>query len=205
MNLRVDLILESEQRSASLLSLKLLIRIVAALVPLGLLFLVGSQVMEIVVINSEVRGLEAEWKKMGPREKRAWEQAYEYQLNLAVRNELNGWRNSRVNWHEQIVALMQEIPTNVQLQSLSVGHAFQLIDDKVPARLFSIDMKGKAFGTNAESSVRRIERRLTEGPAFSNLTSKVEVPQFVADTARGADKNDRIFAVTCQCKERKLE
>ena len=205
MNLRVDLILETERRSASVLSLKGFVRIVLIVIPLVILLLIGNEIMDLMTLRNEVNAQETEWRMAGPKEKKAGELAVQYQLNLAMRKELDGWRNSRLDWHQQLSAIMTETPTNVQFQSLSVGHAFQLIEDKTPARVFSMELRGRASGADAEAGVRQIEHRLTQGPAFSNLTRKVEVPQYGADAAKGADKNDRIFVITCGYRERKLE
>lgn len=205
MNLRVDLILESEQRSGSIVTVKSLVRIVSILVPLIVVLLLSWQAYGVVRIKSELRSTEARWQSVEPLEKKAKELAQERQANEDQLAQLNGWRKSHIDWNAHLLQLFHSVPENIQLQNLRVSQALQVTSNKAPARVFTLELRGKAFGAEAESSVNSFKRLLSDDPAFTNDLIKVEVPLFGADTAAGAGKNDRVFEIRCGYRERLFE
>lgn len=205
MNLRVDLILESEQRSASLISRKSLIRIVSIVIPAVIVLLVTLQVMRLLAVKNEERAVEARWLTTEPLEKKAGELAGVRRANDALLAELEGWSKSRISWNEQLLALTSVVPTNMQLTELRIGQTFQVIQDKVPARVFGMNLKGMSYGTEAESSVKKMEQTLSQDALFSNLIRRVEVPMYGAANTEGANKDDRIFEIRCGYRERAFE
>jgi hypothetical protein len=205
MNLRVDLILESEQRSASLISQKSLIRIVSIVVPVVIIVFMALQVTRLLAVKSEEKAVEARWLTTEPLEKKAGELAGVRRANDALLAELEGWSKSRVRWNEQLVALMTVVPTNIQLTELRIGQTFQVIQDKVPARVFAMSLKGMAYGAEAESSVKKLEQIFSQDASFSNVIQKVEVPMYGAANTEGAGKDDRVFEIRCSYRERTFE
>ena len=205
MNLRVDLILESEQRSGSIITVKSLVRIVSILVPLVVGLLLAWQAYGLVRIKTELRSTEARWQSVEPLEMKAKKLAQERQANEDQLAQLNGWRKSHMDWHAHLLQLFHSVPENIQLQNLRISQALQVTSNKVPARAFTLELRGKAVGVEAESSVNSYKRMLLEGPAFSNDVTRVEVPLFGADTTAGAGKNDRIFEIRCSYRERLFE
>jgi len=198
MNLRVDLILASEQRSGSLLSLKSLLRIATIVGPLVLILIIGTAVLKTMKLTRKLNDLETQWQCEEPKKKRASELKKEVATNVALKEELEGWSKSHLDWHQQLLGLQRATADDIQLTSLRVSHAIQLVDDeKTPARVFAATMKGTALGEKAELSVRRLERLLAQAPAFSNIMDRVEVSKYGADTRSGASKSDRVFEINC--------
>ena len=202
MNLRVDFILETEQRSGSVISVKFLIRVVAIIVPLIVALLLAWQIYGLIRVKSEFRSTENQWQSVEPLEKKAKELAQERLANEDLVAQLNGWRTSRLDWHLHLLRFFHHVPGNIQLVNLRISQALQVVDDKAPARVFTLDLHGKAFGADAESSVKSLERLLAADPAFSNDVKKVEVPLYGADVTAGAGKNDRVFELRCSYRER---
>jgi len=205
MNLRVDLILESEQRSGSLLNKKFLLRAVAIVVPLAVLLLIFKEAGRALRLNGELTALTQQWKVIEPKQQQALRFMETYRWNLEIQKELEGWRKSRLDWHTQLVGLMRETPRNIQLQSLRVDQALQMVDNKTPARKFTLALKGKAVGVDAETAVKLLERRLREAPPFAGITTNVQVTQFGADPSKDAKKEDRIFEISCAYRDLKFE
>lgn len=206
MNLRVDLILVNEQRSASLISRKMLIRLGSVVGPLLLLTLIAMQIASYLRVRADTAMKEDAWKALEPRQKAALQYAAAFQANGAIQKELEGWKKSHINWHEQLIALIRETPRNIQLQALSLSQVLQLVDNgKTPARAFSMVLKGKAVGDQAEQNVQEFNRKLMTAASFGGATTNAEVQQFGADTSKDAGKQDRVFQILCRYRERKFE
>lgn len=204
MNLRVDLILESEQRSASRLNSKTLTRISVIAVPAVVGLLIACAVVNTISLNSRVRMAEAEWKNIEPKKKKALDLADQVQVNLDILNELEGWNKSHVNWHAQLNALQGIVPPKIQLERLRISQTLQLLDGKTPARVFTMILNGKATGATAERDVHELKRQLEKSPFFSPLMGDVTVPKYGPSTAKDADKSDRMFQIDCPYKPRKF-
>lgn len=205
MNLRVDLILLTEQRSASVINRKMLIRLTTIVVPLLLITLTAMQVLSFLSVRADAGAKETEWKILEPKQEAALRRRGEFDANRLIQKELDGWRKSHANWHEQMVALVCETPGNIQIRSLTLIQVLQLIDKKTPVRSFSMVLGGKAVGTEAEQNVQELNRRLMSAPSFGGSITNAEVQQFGADKAKDADKQDRVFEILCRYRERKFE
>lgn len=205
MNLRVDLILVTEQRSSSIINPRMLLRLACIAGPLLLAFVVLMQVSAYMRLRSDLNGKQADWKLLEPKEKAAVEQARAFQANSAVQKELSGWKKAHIDWHEQMIALLREVPRSIQLQTLSISEVLQLVNGKIPARSFSMLIKGKAVGADAEVSVQELNKRLMQSPGFQGVVADAEVQQFGADAAKDAGKQDRVFQILCHYREREFE
>jgi len=205
MNLRVDLILESEQRSGSLVSLKALGRIAAFLLPALLILAVFSAFRNMKEVTDELAELEAQWAEVKPKQIEVLNLNEEFLANRRTRKELEGWRHSRVDWHEQVVGLMREVPGTIQLTRMRINQALQLIDEQVPARVFSLSLEGTAVGEEAEENVQILKRQLQRATPFEGVIEQVEVTRFAKDTAKSAHKDDRTFRVECKFAPREFE
>jgi hypothetical protein len=195
MNLRVDLIDDSERRSASLLNMKSMMRIGSFVVPSVFLLLIVIQAINTIRVKNELGVLESQWESALPRKQQAQKVREELLRNEALVAELDGWKKAMVPWDEQLLGLMLAAPPNVQFRQLRLSHHLQLIDDKAPARFYAMDIEGRAVGDLAEQSVQLLRRRVQEGDMFTGRVDTVVVSQFGADTAEAARKTDRTFAI----------
>jgi hypothetical protein len=203
MNLRVDLILQTEQRSASVLNLKALTRIAIITVPAILVVMLLMVVLQVMSLKSDVNRLTAEWDSKKPEKEKAEALSAEMAKARGVMAEFTGWQNSRVCWHEQLAGLMGVIPDNMVLDMLRVDQRVDTADGS-PSRASKIILSGKSYGDQSEQNVILLRRDLTEIEKFSNLIHTVEV-RLAPDDTKGADKNDRNFNVDVTYKSRKFE
>ena len=219
MNLRVDLILPTEQRSASVVSVKSLIRIAAIVVPLVLLIVIAWVVTSLMQTRGELNRLEAQWDEFGAE--KAWGPKKELtpqkvidarnikaELNktLAIEKSLAGWATSRMLWDEQLKGIRKEIPPalRIQLTKLTVVSTMG-VSSKTPVRANFLTMMGVAYGDNAETSVQTFQKALLNTSSSAGRVVSVEVPQCVDNKAPGANKSDRFFKIDMQYKPRKFE
>ena len=205
MNLRVDLILPTEQRSASVINVKSLVRIATIVVPTILGLLIALAVMNMIRISSELRNLESQWKEAKPRKEAAAALRKELAGNQDLEKKLTGWTNSRLNWHEQLRGIQKEIPAELQIQlaALTIGSSMVLVD-KVPGRAASLTLKGVAFGENTEANVQKLKASLQQSTTLAAHIGAVEVTRFDASKAAGANKLDRFFQIDAPYKPRKF-
>ena len=115
--------------------------------------------------------------------------------------EIKGWPNARIEWHEQLREVQRQLPVekHIQLTGINVSMENTLIDNKKPARAFSMVIKGHATGKrpNPPSTVKEFERGLPRSPLFKEMIEEVEVLAFKEDTAPGARRSDRQFEFNC--------
>ena len=205
MNLRVDLILESEQRSGSIVNPKSVLRIVAILIPLILVGLFVQQFLTAARLRREMENLSLTWDTARPQQEKARQMIEGFQAQGDIRKELQGWQLSRIRWNEQLIGLVRVVPENVQLFSFSMNQSQRLIEEKTPARAYTTSMRGKAVGPTAEMSIRALERRLASEPPFEDVVAAVTVPEYGADTSPGASRDDRVFRIDSRYEEQPFE
>ena len=201
MNLRVDLILTDEQRSGSLVSVKSLGRVGSILIPLTILGLIFKLVWSAHQMNADFQTLQDDLEITKPRHSEAIELMETFAINRAVRDELAGRANSKLDWGEQIMGLMQIIPTNVQLRTMHAIELQTLINDRIPAREITLDLTGLAVNKDAESGVETFVEHLRSASPFANVVSNV-VMDGRADNTVGAAPTDRIFEINAKYYKR---
>ena len=198
MNLRVDLILETEQRSGSAVNLQSIKRVGAVVGPAIAALLVAIGIWNVIRVQHEYKMLNSEWELTEPQRDAADRQLSAFQVNVRVLKEMEGWEKARIQWHSQLEGLVRVVPANVQLDSMRVSQNFQLVNDnKTQARVYSMEVRGKAIGQGAEDSVRQLERALANRQPFKSSIESVKVPVYGADPSTDADRNDRIFGIKC--------
>jgi hypothetical protein len=193
MNLHVDLILPSEQRSASALNGRALLRLACIAVPSALAaagFVVFFQVM---ALQSEVASLEGRWEAARPRKERAVELRTKLATQRRMVAEIKSWQNARTEWHRQLDALQALVPAEIQLRVLRITHSFQVVEKKHAARVYDFVCSGRAEGAEAQQNVETLRVALVECEGLAPRMGDVTVTRFAADSSRGAAKTDRVF------------
>jgi hypothetical protein len=199
MSMRVDLILQSEQRSASVFTPKMLIRILSFVLPALLLLAVASLVMKVMGLSAEHERLDRDWLKAGPKQEQAIKLTGQLNANRRILDELEGWRKAQMVWHNQLAALPKITPAAVQLTDLNVDQVLEAAEkEKALGRSFTMQLQGRAVGKSADMMVDELENSLKTMSEFAPLIESVEVVSFMADTARGASEDDRLFEIRCK-------
>jgi len=205
MNLQVDLIYQSERRSASTLNLKAALRVLTIVVPAAAVLLIVLLIVNFLQRKYEVALLEAKWDATSPRKREADVLRNQVSRNRAILAQLQGLEKSRLDWRRQLAGLLVEVPGGIQLRNLTAGQFLHLEQERVPARTFSMTVTGKATGISADADVERLRRRLLDSPIYAPEMETVEVASYGVDSTRGADRDDRAFRIDCTYSTRQFE
>ncbi len=206
MNLRVDLILESERRSGSRVSLALVGRVAAVAVPALAALWVVSMIVQYQRVQGELRHAERTWSRMQAE----YDAAVALRTNLVERrallSEIEGWRRARVDWHAQFEALRRGVPDQVQITDLRMDSLIQAASNRT-VRQAKLQLSGKTGGPEADAHVAGLLSELQQNPVFTNVIRSAEVPRgsFSQDPAPTATKQDRVFLIVCDFGTREFE
>ena len=207
MNLRVDLILESEQRSGSPVSGKGIVRIASLVVPTIIAFIVILGLLNVRAVSSTVKNREREWSRKKIQQEDAVTLRKAVVRNQAVWDEIESWRTTRTDVALLLAALQREVPASVQLVDLTFSDDFAFDEDKGVVRRLKLTINGLADGFKAKDAVEKLTRRLQTLPAFTNSIESAAVPPgaFAADRSPDAPKSRRVFRIECTFYESPLE
>ena len=201
MSLQVNLLIPSEQRSASPINLKLLVRLAYLAVPAGVLLVIASAVIDLLTLKSELHRLEERWGELEPRKKAAQQEQVVIMRNRDILAELQGWRNSQMLWHAALSNVCDEVPASTQIQTLTISQDTPLLGKQVPARVFRLQVAGKAKGSRSEQDIQTLSQRLGRLECISSA----RVSNYRADYSQGAEEDDRVFSIVCEFVARKFE
>lgn len=198
MNFRINLILDTEKRSTSIISAKAVLRICTIVVPIIIVIAL------VLTVLSSINMQHYRDQLVRENEQRAGEKAKATQLKQKVTDamyileEVRSWKNARLNWHEQLMGIMQYTPTNVNLTKLMLTTDLKLVDNnKTPARIFSLELHGKAKGTGSDESLINFLQAFKTQPSFgTNIIQTVNL-EGKEDLSLGASKDDRVFTLNC--------
>ncbi len=195
MNLCVNLILESEQRSASPVSLRNLRRALPFLVPVAVLLLGAKVAAEMMALRNQLRVAELLWRDAEERQKKAILVRQKADESERILRDLEGWRRGCPPWHRQLAAVPVVVRPQMQLQTLRLSQTLQqLPPDRKPARAYTLEIAGRATGPTAERDVQGLTRDLRESPPFAECMREVEVTKYDVDPLNRAH---RIFEIRC--------
>ncbi len=196
MNLRVNLFLPGEQRSATPLNPRTVLRVFAVAVPGAFLLLIVATVSDLVSLRSELNQVEARWRQIEPKKKQAEQEQADILANKDIAMEIEGWSSARFDWGSTLAALCADVPTNIQFIAFQVSQDMPLIDKKVPARVCRLQLAGRASGRSVEVEIEHLRDRATKLP----IVASARITQYGADTAPNANEFDRVFGIECVFK-----
>ncbi|MEI6971442.1 MAG: hypothetical protein WCL44_07965 [bacterium] len=202
-SLRVDIILESERRSASPVSLKAAAKIIGGLV---LTLLVAGVLIYIINAQSAKRrraDIEQDWERTSKIEARIRGDQKDLDWLNDVHAEIEGWKQARMLWHQHLADFQALVPPNIQITSFQV-------DEQIPTtgtgarltsmRAFTLNLQGRAEGDNPRGAVDGFLTALRQGAGFSNLVEEAKVLKI--DTNPLDKTNHRIFTILVKYKAR---
>lgn len=199
MNLRVDLILETEQRSASPVSLTFVIRLLAITL-LSVLVLVSIFYFKrMQETASETRGLNNNISAI----------RFKYDAHLALKSKLTvqggvlaeckSWEKGHIEWFAALAAIARLVPPTIQLRDVKIERINSTVNKK-PVRLVTLYIKGRAVGENAAPDVDKLRQDILKTPEFVTAVKEVVIPagSFKMDSDPRASKADRVFELVCR-------
>jgi len=203
MSLRVNLILEEEQRSGSKLNMKSFLRISGIVAPALLALLIGQQALSSFLIVSQLDILESQWSAIEPKQKLAVRLASRLGANLKTKTELDAWEAAKPAWNRLLVAIMEAVPRSIQLTSMRVA----LVEENTktpptpspPTRQYQLIMDGVTRDINSMLVVQAFEKSILTHPDLEPVIESVKVANFAA-TSDSDDEWSRIFTIDCRLK-----
>ncbi len=202
MNMHINLILDSEKRSGSSVSLKFVGRSVAVVSPVLAGILIAVLVMLGRSAEQNLRFAEQGLQQQEP--------IYQAVLSLdqkskdlrQVADALEGWADSRADWGWVLDRFQGVVPPAIQLLLITFNETIGPVDN-VPARIAKLYIKGKVMGDRAEDAVQTLYQTLNAKPVFTNIFAQVDVKRFEASEDAAA-KDTRVFEIECVLKPRKI-
>lgn len=191
-NLRVDVILESEQRSASPVGIKVVGRIAGIGLGAVVLMLILSFVVRVTYARSERDGLKKNWDSLSPILEKVKEYQGEVRANKDLLDGIKGWNRSRMSWHGHLSDFQNTVPGEIQITSLQASEQV-LMQGSTPALVVMMDLRGIAVGRDPESAVKAVERLgsvMKSASGFSNLVENTDIES--CDEVPG-EQNQRTF------------
>lgn len=204
MNLRVDLIMESEQRSANVLNVKSLIRISILAVPAIIIGTILVSSINVMHTKIRLKNLTDKWEIAEKRQAEARGMNNDKALRNNIKTEILGWKNTHIDWHTQLLALQRMASLNMQFTRLNISQKIELINKKNPGRFFILDLKGIAVGADAETNVQSFIANIREMEVFSTEMDDVIINNFGESSEKGASKHDREFSIQCVYKQKEF-
>lgn len=202
MNLHINLLLKSEERSASRISRKFIIKASAVFSGLLLLALV---IIVLAGARSAQQALffaEQEKKQLESAFRTVNELRQELTSLQELTNAIMSWAQTRPDWPLLLSGVQSVVPASIQLTRLTANENIAAIDN-TPTRVVTLYLQGKAAGEHAETDVQELEKNLKEKSPFSGIMEFAQVKQFEAVKNEGQE-NMRVFDVECRFKTLKL-
>jgi hypothetical protein len=210
MNLRVNLIDDHERRDCSVITARFLVCLLGGLVVAVILIVLG---VTFAASQRNAAALKEETWKWGRIEadfKRAQALATRRQAIECVASDLDGWRNARHSWRDELTAIASSIPENMQLTELRMTSEISVLPAAAPAAApkvtpakppelsASLRLIGKTSSPTAEADVARLRDVFSEHP-FSNTISSAVIPPgaFRLDPLPTSDASGRLFEILC--------
>jgi Tfp pilus assembly protein PilN len=200
MSFQIDLLHENERKVGSIATIKAVAKGLVLLL-IGLMVLLVAQLsFALVARNRNLSDLEESWKLLDRRQEMAMTMRSQMNYNEATLAQLEQWRDTRLRWDRQLLALFYTTPTSIQLRKISIDPMGIHVDPTAPAqstglqRRWTMALSGRAEGGTPLIDVTRFKGSLATYPTMSNLVSKVGVTFGPDETT--TDPDDRSFYIS---------
>lgn len=201
--MHVNLLYVEEQRSASPVSLWLMVRVAIGAGLFLVIFWTFMFSLGYSSLKHQVSTLDTEWKYTDPKYKVALQVRNALAARVATLKALQGWRDARIAWGRQLDDLGGIVPEAVQLTEIHVSHTVVAQKNNVPARVFEVKFAGRTSAERSEVNVVQFLNGFKVQP-FSQFVESAVLPPgaFRQDPVV---KTDRIFEVACKYFPRPIE
>ena len=203
MSLAVNLIFESEQRSASKLNFKTVLRIFAVALPLLFLAIALQQAARHYVLQTNLRIRESRWESSEPRQRNAARQQSRLNLNMQIEAELVAWQKSAPQWDGVLLTIMESTPANIQVTTLrmqAIAAPGQPTGGSPPLRRPSLLIEGRVSEPEAMSAIIKMKEAIEEHPLTEPAISSADIINFAAAPTQYGSQM-RVFSIRIQFKD----
>ena len=214
MNVRVNLIKDTELRHVGMVSRSFIIRVssitAATVLVLFLIIFIGRYKL----VQQQLAGARDRWETMKPAYDRVRVLRQDLTDRRKIMGELTGWNNSRIDWVPPLAELQQTVPPTIQLTKLMLRGELSMKEPKVttpppdpdkpppeipatPMRRYFINIYGRASGTLADQVVIHFVRTFRQTPAFQKILEGVKLQRLQKEAGgeKGAEQPDRAFEI----------
>lgn len=185
-DLHIDLILPTERRSASPISLKLIGRIVVVVV---VVLAVGTMVAGVQKVKSDLARIEAELAPAKASQAKADALIKKLGDFTAMQEEVKSWSVGRVDWPGRLKAIREIVPADIQLNVLGVN-------DRIGTAAWVGDMEVRGRG-EGEDPKKDVDDLVNGFKKCTNFVESAKVMDFKADPDR---PKHRLFSAVVTLK-----
>lgn len=204
MNLRINFIQPPEIRSASMVSVKFILQIAGAIIPLIMVLFLAQGYISYYEYKSKLDLLQGTWAGTETQVKRAQELSQKLQARRQARDEISGWEQSKFPWFDLLAAIRAQVPSTVQLKVLQARQTLDVPKDGYAQRSLRIILNGRSQGSGAEDHVKALSLGFSTKPPLSEWVKESKVTGFREDTEEGAGPEDRAFQLEVDFIARRL-
>ncbi len=205
MSVFTNFIHATEMRTASRVSVKLMVAIPSVFIPLVLLLMIALAALTYADRRRTLEALETQWQQ-AQRGQQAVNQILQ-QLNTvrAWHSDVSGWGRARGEWGLFLSRLQQEVPAEMQLRVLEMRSTPTFSPEQQMLHHYTVRLTGRCIGPDAEPRVESFSAAMTNTPVLGRLVQSAEVTSFVEDTSEGATPDDRVFQIELVMKPRSYD
>ena len=212
MNLRIDLLKESERRYQGAVSRAFVAKMVGIVALIGVALIgVTSWIKYRMTMNS-VAVAEEQWRQIETAFEQVRKMKDDMGANDNMYQQLKGWNVSRLEWHALLEDLQRMVPLNVQLTKLSVSSSTTTITpdtkenpeaDNTPrdVRTSRLRMDGKAIGDKSDKTVLDFAETLRESKGFGSVWDSINLKKMQrARFSSGLSEPTSVFTIEALSK-----
>jgi len=227
MSIRVDLMKEGEFRRQGAVSGAFIVRItLASLFGFGVLFGFLAFV-RMRIAQNDLEAAENIWEMRKPYYEKIQAMKKDLATEKSLSKELDGWKRSRIAWHEQLFALQKLIPSAMQLRRVSIRGDLGFekpparaavkvkseggkkkkpkVAPNIPFREYSIRLEGRTSGKKAEDVVVQFVRVLDRSTSYHALLNSIKLLSLNRDTTGDAGQNDQRFVIEAMTVKQRIK
>lgn len=202
--MHINLILETEQRSASPVSMAAFFKITGGTI-------IAVTILWLLSVYAAYRNLQASvehaanrWKTTEPKYIAAQQLRADLLQKSAKLKEIQNWRTTRIDWGFQMDSLQSITPSMIQLSELRISQDILVRSNNIPARVFELRLTGRTGAARSEINVSEFQTALFKQPPFDAFIETVSIPAgaFRQDPV---NKTDRVFEIVCKYNPRSFE
>lgn len=214
MNLRVNLIHESEIRQPGLLTPRTILRVSAFAVVILVIAAVATALLRAQAVGRALRQAKARFRQVDPvfQDVRAVQRDLAFDQGLY--KDLLLWAAWRFEWEKILSDLQKAVPPTIQLTRLTVRSTMFMIPPPkwekkalpVPARKFSLRLDGRAAGERGDEVVLEFVRGLRQAEGLESLLESVRLATGLKKApSRPGEPESWEFAIEAESAPRKME
>ena len=180
MNLQINLIYPWEQRSASPINTKSVVRMASIIVPLILVVIVGFGVLSSMMLKNNLKDSEAVWAQYEPRQNEITELRVRIDTLKSVLAELERYEGARLDWSSYLNAIVELAPESMQITSIDMqsNQAQDEEDEKVPLQKYSLKIMGDTYGQAANADLEKFKNQVKDAEPFKGAVSESDITQY---------------------------